>query len=240
MFVEEVVVVFDMLLLQWYIKLIIKVQQGLYEYDVVLWLCDLQFGDVCVKDIVNYIVKGVLWQVFDVECLSVLLIDEIDKVDIEFLNDLLCEFDWMEFYVYEMCEMVCVKYCLFVIIMLNNEKELFDVFLCCCFFYYIQFLDLLMMQKIVVVYFFDICEELLCVVFESFFELCGVLGLKKKLLMFELFDWLKLLFVENILVDVLCGVDVKQIVLLFVGVLLKNEQDLSLFEWFVYMNWYNW
>jgi MoxR-like ATPases len=226
-------------LLQGHIKSTTKAQQGLYEYDAVSRLRDSQLGDERVKDISNYIVKGVLWQAFDAEHPSVLLIDEIDKADIEFPNDLLRELDRMEFHVYETRETVRAKHRPLVIITSNNEKELPDAFLRRCFFHYIQFPDPATMQKIVAVHFPDIREELLRAALESFFELRGVSGLKKKPSTSELLDWLKLLLAENIPADQLRGVDAKQIVPPLAGALLKNEQDLSLLERLVYMNRHN-
>ncbi len=180
-----------------------------------------------------------LWQAFYADHPSVLLIDEIDKADIEFPNDLLRELDRMEFHVYETRETVRAKHRPLVIITSNNEKELPDAFLRRCFFHYIQFPDPATMQKIVAVHFPDIREELLRAALESFFELRGVSGLKKKPSTSELLDWLKLLLAENIPADALRGVDAKQIVPPLAGALLKNEQDLSLLERLVYMNRHN-
>ncbi|ABI87927.1 MoxR family ATPase [Burkholderia ambifaria] len=239
MLAEEVAAALDMPLLQWHIKSTTKAQQGLYEYDAVSRLRDSQLGDERVKDISNYIVKGVLWQAFDAERPSVLLIDEIDKADIEFPNDLLRELDRMEFHVYETRETVRAKHRPLVIITSNNEKELPDAFLRRCFFHYIQFPDASTMQKIVAVHFPNIREELLRAALESFFELRTVSGLKKKPSTSELLDWLKLLLAENIPADALRGADAKQIVPPLAGALLKNEQDLSLLERLVYMNRHN-
>ncbi|KVC68100.1 AAA family ATPase [Burkholderia ubonensis] len=239
MLAEEVAAALDMPLLQWHIKSTTKAQQGLYEYDAVSRLRDSQLGDERVKDIANYIVKGVLWQAFDAERPSVLLIDEIDKADIEFPNDLLRELDRMEFHVYETRETVRAKHRPLVIITSNNEKELPDAFLRRCFFHYIQFPDASTMQEIVAVHYPNIREELLHAALESFFELRGVSGLKKKPSTSELLDWLKLLLAENIPPESLRGADRKQIVPPLAGALLKNEQDLSLFERLVYMNRHN-
>ncbi|MBU9445823.1 MoxR family ATPase [Burkholderia multivorans] len=239
MLAEEVAAALDMPLLQWHIKSTTKAQQGLYEYDAVSRLRDSQLGDERVKDIANYIVKGVLWQAFEAERPSVLLIDEIDKADIEFPNDLLRELDRMEFHVYETRETVRAKHRPLVIITSNNEKELPDAFLRRCFFHYIQFPDAATMQKIVAVHFPNIREELLHAALESFFELRGVSGLKKKPSTSELLDWLKLLLAENIPADALHGADAKQIVPPLAGALLKNEQDLSLLERLVFMNRHN-
>ena len=239
MLAEEVAAALDMPLLQWHIKSTTKAQQGLYEYDAVSRLRDSQLGDARVKDIANYIVKGVLWQAFDAESQSILLIDEIDKADIEFPNDLLRELDRMEFHVYETRETVRARHRPLVIITSNNEKELPDAFLRRCFFHYIQFPDPATMQKIVAVHYPNIREELLQAALERFFELRSVSGLKKKPSTSELLDWLKLLLAENIGPDALRDQDRQQSVPPLAGALLKNEQDLSLFERLVYMNRHN-
>lgn len=239
MLAEEVARALDMPLLQWHIKSTTKAQQGLYEYDAVSRLRDSQLGDDRVKDIRNYIVKGVLWQAFDAERPSILLIDEIDKADIEFPNDLLRELDRMEFHVYETRETVRARHRPLVIITSNNEKELPDAFLRRCFFHYIQFPDPATMQKIVAVHYPNIREELLQAALERFFELRSVSGLKKKPSTSELLDWLKLLLAENIGPDALRDQDRQQSVPPLAGALLKNEQDLSLFERLVYMNRHN-
>lgn len=239
MLAEEVAAALDMPLLQWHIKSTTKAQQGLYEYDAVSRLRDSQLGDARVKDIANYIVKGVLWQASDAERPSILLIDEIDKADIEFPNDLLRELDRMEFHVYETRETVRARHRPLVIITSNNEKELPDAFLRRCFFHYIQFPDPATMQKIVAVHYPNIREELLQAALERFFELRSVSGLKKKPSTSELLDWLKLLLAENIGPDALRDQDRQQSVPPLAGALLKNEQDLSLFERLVYMNRHN-
>lgn len=239
MLAEEVAAALDMPLLQWHIKSTTKAQQGLYEYDAVSRLRDSQLGDARVKDIANYIVKGVLWQAFDAERPSILLIDEIDKADIEFPNDLLRELDRMEFHVYETRETVRARHRPLVIITSNNEKELPDAFLRRCFFHYIQFPDPATMQKIVAVHYPNIREELLQAALERFFELRSVSCLKKKPSTSELLDWLKLLLAENIGPDALRDQDRQQSVPPLAGALLKNEQDLSLFERLVYMNRHN-
>lgn len=239
MLAEEVAAALDMPLLQWHIKSTTKAQQGLYEYDAVSRLRDSQLGDARVKDIANYIVKGVLWQAFDAERPSILLIDEIDKADIEFPNDLLRELDRMEFHVYETRETVRARHRPLVIITSNNEKELPNAFLRRCFFHYIQFPDPATMQKIVAVHYPNIREELLQAALERFFELRSVSGLKKKPSTSELLDWLKLLLAENIGPDALRDQDRQQSVPPLAGALLKNEQDLSLFERLVYMNRHN-
>lgn len=212
MLAEEVAAALGMPLLQWHIKSTTKAQQGLYEYDAVSRLRDSQLGDERVKDIANYIVKGVLWQAFEAQRPSVLLIDEIDKADIEFPNDLLRELDRMEFHVYETRETVRARHRPLVIITSNNEKELPDAFLRRCFFHYIQFPDPSTMQKIVEVHYPGIKQDLLRAALESFFELRGVSGLKKKPSTSELLDWLKLLLAEDIPPDALRSKDQKQIV----------------------------
>ncbi|AAU49890.1 ATPase, AAA family protein [Burkholderia mallei ATCC 23344] len=239
MLAEEVAAALGMPLLQWHIKSTTKAQQGLYEYDAVSRLRDSQLGDERVKDIANYIVKGVLWQAFEAQHPSVLLIDEIDKADIEFPNDLLRELDRMEFHVYETRETVRARHRPLVIITSNNEKELPDAFLRRCFFHYIRFPDPSTMQKIVEVHYPGIKQDLLRAALESFFELRGVSGLKKKPSTSELLDWLKLLLAEDIPPDALRSKDQKQIVPPLAGALLKNEQDVSLFERLVYMNRHN-
>src|SRR6201991_4514076 len=230
MLAEEVAQALDVPLFQWHIKSTAKAQQGLYEYDAVSRLRDSQLGDEKVKDIHNYIVKGVLWQAFTAERPAVLLIDEIDKADLEFPNDLLRELDRMEFYVYETREMVKAVHRPLVIITSNNEKELPDAFLRRCFFHYIKFPDAETMKAIVEVHYPGIKQELLRAALESFYELRNVSGLKKKPSTSELLDWLKLLLAEDIPPEALRSSDHKQIVPPMSGALLKNEQDVSLFE----------
>jgi MoxR-like ATPase len=236
MLAEEVAGALGMPLLQWHIKSTTKAQQGLYEYDAVSRLRDSQLGDERVKDIRNYIVKGVLWQAFEADQQSVLLIDEIDKADIEFPNDLLRELDRMEFYVYETRELVKAKHRPLVIITSNNEKELPDAFLRRCFFHYIKFPDAETMKAIVDVHFPGIKQDLLASAMQSFFELRNVSGLKKKPSTSELLDWLKLLLAEDIPPEALRSPDQKQIVPPLHGALLKNEQDVALFERLLFMN----
>jgi MoxR-like ATPase len=236
MLAEEVAAALDMPLLQWHIKSTTKAQQGLYEYDAVSRLRDSQLGDERVNDIRNYIVKGVLWQAFDADEQTVLLIDEIDKADIEFPNDLLRELDRMEFYVYETRELVRAKHRPLVIITSNNEKELPDAFLRRCFFHYIKFPEPSTMQQIVEVHYPGIKQALLHAAMASFFELRNVSGLKKKPSTSELLDWLKLLLAEDIPPEALRSQDHKQIIPPLHGALLKNEQDVSLFERLVLMN----
>jgi MoxR-like ATPase len=239
MLAEEVAASLGMPLYQWHIKSTTKAQQGLYEYDAVSRLRDSQLGDARVNDIANYIVKGVLWQAFESEVPAVLLIDEVDKADIEFPNDLLRELDRMEFHVYETREIVRAKHRPLVVITSNNEKELPDAFLRRCFFHYIQFPDPATMQRIVDVHYPGIREDLLRAALASFFDLRGVSGLKKKPSTSELLDWLKLLLAEDLPPEALRSADQKQIVPPLAGALLKNEQDLALFERLVYMNRHN-
>ncbi|HLX02448.1 MAG TPA: MoxR family ATPase [Trinickia sp.] len=239
MLAEEVAAALGMPLLQWHIKSTTKAQQGLYEYDAVSRLRDSQLGDERVKDIANYIVKGVLWQAFESDRQTVLLIDEVDKADIEFPNDLLRELDRMEFYVYETRELVRAKHRPLVIITSNNEKELPDAFLRRCFFHYIKFPEPATMQQIVEVHYPGIKQELLSAALTSFFELRNVSGLKKKPSTSELLDWLKLLLAEDIAPEALRSTDQKQIVPPLHGALLKNEQDVNLFERLIFMNRHN-
>ncbi|AMP09624.1 sigma-54 interaction domain protein [Collimonas arenae] len=212
MLAEEVAAALNMPLMQWHIKSTTKAQQGLYEYDAVSRLRDSQLGDERVKDIHNYIVKGVLWQAFNADEQVVLLIDEIDKADIEFPNDLLRELDRMEFYVYETREMVRAKHRPLVIITSNNEKELPDAFLRRCFFHYIKFPDKATMQEIVNVHFPNLKKDLLAQALETFYQVREVAGLKKKPSTSELLDWLKLLLAEDIPPEALHSSDTKAVV----------------------------
>jgi MoxR-like ATPase len=236
MLAEEVAAALNMPLLQWHIKSTTKAQQGLYEYDAVSRLRDSQLGDERVRDIHNYIVKGVLWQAFTAEQPVVLLIDEVDKADIEFPNDLLRELDRMEFYVYETREMVRAKHRPLVIITSNNEKELPDAFLRRCFFHYIKFPDQPTMQQIVDVHFPNIKKDLLAQAMQSFFEVRDLPGLKKKPSTSELLDWLKLLMAEDLPPEALRGKDNKSVLPPLHGALLKNEQDVHLFERLIFMS----
>ncbi|MET3140017.1 MoxR-like ATPase [Undibacterium sp. GrIS 1.2] len=236
MLAEEVAAALNMPLLQWHIKSTTKAQQGLYEYDAVSRLRDSQLGDERVKDIHNYIVKGVLWQAFTADQPVVLLIDEIDKADIEFPNDLLRELDRMEFYVYETREMVRAVHRPLVIITSNNEKELPDAFLRRCFFHYIKFPEKETMQKIVDVHFPKLKSDLLASALQTFYEVREVSGLKKKPSTSELIDWLKLLLAEDIPAEALRSKDSKLAVPPLHGALLKNEQDVHLFERLVFMS----
>ncbi|HCY64301.1 MAG TPA: ATP-binding protein [Oxalobacteraceae bacterium] len=239
MLAEEVAAALDMPLLQWHVKSTTKAQQGLYEYDAVSRLRDSQLADIegseRVKDIHNYIVKGVLWQAFTAPQPVVLLIDEIDKADIEFPNDLLRELDRMEFYVYETREMVVAKHRPLVIITSNNEKELPDAFLRRCFFHYIKFPDKETMQDIVNVHFPRLKKDLLAQALQTFYEVREVPGLKKKPSTSEFLDWLKLLLAEDIPAEALRSQDNKAIVPPLHGALLKNEQDVHLFERLLFM-----
>ena len=228
---EEVASALGMPLLQWHIKSSTKAQQGLYEYDAVSRLRDSQLGDPRVKDINNYIHKGVLWQAFTSEQPCALLIDEIDKADIEFPNDLLRELDRMEFYVYETRELVKASRRPLVFITSNNEKELPDAFLRRCFFHYIKFPDEATMRRIVDVHFPDLKSELLSAALKSFYQVRNLPGLKKKPSTSELLDWLRLLLAEDINAASLGAGDHGPTQLPpVVGALLKNEQDLTLFE----------
>ena len=222
-------------LLEWHIKSTTKAQQGLYEYDAVSRLRDSQLGDPRVKDIHNYIVKGMLWQAFSRDTPCVLLIDEVDKADIEFPNDLLRELDRMEFYVYETRELIKAKTRPIVFITSNNEKELPDAFLRRCFFHYIRFPEKETMEKIVDVHFPKLKKNLLREALEVFFEIREVPGLKKKPSTSELLDWLKLLLSEDIPPEALRSKDRKTIIPPLHGALLKNEQDVHLFERLVFM-----
>jgi len=236
MLAEEVAQALSMPLLQWHIKSTTKAQQGLYEYDAVSRLRDSQLGDERVKDIQNYIVRGVLWQAFTAEQPVALLIDEIDKADIEFPNDLLRELARMEFYCYETREMIRAKHRPLVFITSNNEKELPDAFLRRCFFHHIKFPEADTMRKIVEVHFPGLKGALLDAAMKSFYDVRGLPGLKKKPSTSEFLDWLKLLLAEEIPPEALQSQDAKVSIPPLVGALLKNEQDVSLFEKLVFMH----
>ncbi|ARB45889.1 MULTISPECIES: AAA family ATPase [Alcanivoracaceae] len=223
-------------LLAWHIKSTTKAQQGLYEYDAVSRLRDSQLGAEGVEDVSNYIKKGKLWEAFAADEQVVLLIDEIDKADIEFPNDLLQELDRMEFFVYETGETVRAAKRPIVIITSNNEKELPDAFLRRCFFHYINFPDAQTMMKIVDVHFPDIKQELVSEALEIFFDLRKVPGLKKKPSTSELIDWLKLLLADDIPDDVLRNRDTKKAIPPLYGALVKNEADVQLLERLAFMN----
>ncbi len=236
MLAEEVAQALGMPLLQWHIKSTTKAQQGLYEYDAVSRLRDSQLGDAKVNDIRNYIIKGVLWQAFAAEEPTVLLIDEIDKADIEFPNDLLREIDRMEFYVYETRELIRAKHRPLVIITSNNEKELPDAFLRRCFFHYIAFPNAETMRNIVAVHHPNLQADLLAAALQSFYQIRALPGLKKKPSTSELIDWLKLLLAEGTSPEALYQNEENVLIPPLHGALLKNEQDLQLFERLVLMN----
>lgn len=231
----EVAKALDVPILEWHIKSSTKAQQGLYEYDAVSRLRDSQLGDERVKDISNYIRKGKLWQAFISDQRPVLLIDEIDKADIEFPNDLLQELDRMEFNVYETGELVTAKTRPIVIITSNNEKELPDAFLRRCFFHYIQFPDAETMQDIVDVHFPGLKGRLVSEALRVFYQMRDVPGLKKKPSTSELLDWIKLLLNEDISPETLRETDGRKLIPPLHGALLKNEQDVHLFERLAFM-----
>ena len=223
-------------LLTWHVKSTTKAAQGLYEYDAVSRLRDSQLGDPRVSNIANYIRKGKLWQAFESETRPVLLIDEIDKADIEFPNDLLLELDRMEFHVYETGETIKARQRPIVVITSNNEKELPDAFLRRCFFHYIKFPDRETMEEIIAVHFPGIKKRLVAEALSLFFEIREVPGLKKKPSTSELLDWLKLLMAEEIGPELLLERDPKKLIPPLHGALLKNEQDVHLFERLAFMN----
>ncbi len=217
-------------LIQWHIKSTTKAQQGLYEYDAVSRLRDSQLGDERVHDISNYIVRGKLWDSFEADESTVLLIDEVDKADIEFPNDLLLELDRMEFYVYETQEEIHARHRPIVVITSNNEKELPDAFLRRCFFHYIRFPERETMEEIVEVHYPGLHKTLVREALNVFYEIRDVPGLKKKPSTSELLDWLKLLMAEDVSPEVLRSKDPKTLIPPLHGALLKNEQDVHLFE----------
>lgn len=233
---HEVAAAFKAPLIEWHIKSTTKAQQGLYEYDAVSRLRDSQLGDERVKDIANYIKRGKLWDAFSNDVTPVLLIDEIDKADIEFPNDLLLELDRMEFHVYETGETVKAKNRPVVIITSNNEKELPDAFLRRCFFHFIKFPDKETMQRIIAVHYPDIKADLTREALNIFFDIREVPGLKKKPSTSELLDWLKLLMAEDLPVETLRSKDPNKLIPPLHGALLKNEQDVHLFERLAFMN----
>lgn len=236
MLAEEVASGLGLRLIQWHIKSTTKAHQGLYEYDAVSRLRDSQLGDDRVHDIKNYIKKGKLWEAFESNQQVVLLIDEIDKADIEFPNDLLQELDKMEFYVYETQETIKAIRRPIVIITSNNEKELPDAFLRRCFFHYISFPSKETMEAIVDVHFPDIRKSLVQEAMEIFFDIRKVPGLKKKPSTSELIDWLKLLLADQIPEDILRNRDTKSAIPPLYGALVKNEQDVHLLERLAFMN----
>ena len=223
-------------LFEWHIKSSSKAQQGLYEYDAVSRLRDSQLGDARVHEIAHYIVKGRLWEAFESALQPVLLIDEIDKADIEFPNDLLRELDRMEFYVYETRQLVKARHRPIIVITSNNEKELPDAFLRRCFFHYIRFPDEATMARIVDVHFPGLKRELLAEALATFFRVRETPGLRKKPSTSELLDWIKLLLAEDIDPAVLRSQDPKQTLPVMHGALLKNEQDVHLFEQLIFLH----
>ena len=235
MLAEEVARALGKPLLQWHIKSTTKAQQGLYEYDAVARLRDSQLGEEKVKDIKNYIAKGTMWRAFEADEQVVLLIDEIDKADIEFPNDLLRELDRMEFYCYETRETIVAKHRPIIFITSNNEKELPDAFLRRCFFHYIRFPDKNTMQQIVDVHFPGLKKALLKEAMEVFFDIREMPGLKKKPSTSELLDWIKLLVAEDIPPEALKSGDTTRLIPPMYGALLKNEQDVHLFEKLVFL-----
>ena len=226
----------DRPLFEWHIKSTTKAQQGLYDYDAVARLRDSQLGDDRVHDIRNYIVKGRLWEAFTADNQPVLLIDEIDKADIEFPNDLLQELDRMEFFVYETKELVRARHRPIVVITSNNEKELPDAFLRRCFFHYIRFPDKETMARIVDVHYPGLKKQLLKEALDAFYKVRDVQGLKKKPSTSELLDWIKLLVAEDIPAEALRAEDSRKAIPPLYGALLKNEQDVHLFEQLVFLN----
>ncbi|MCP5329254.1 MAG: MoxR family ATPase [Steroidobacteraceae bacterium] len=233
---QEVAAALGRPLHEWHVKSTSKAQQGLYEYDAVSRLRDSQLGDARVADIRNYIVRGKLWEAFDSEQQPVLLIDEIDKADIEFPNDLLRELDRMEFYVYETRELVKARHRPIIIITSNNEKELPDAFLRRCFFHYIRFPDPETMARIVEAHYPGLRRELLAEALAAFFQVRETPGLKKKPSTSELLDWIKLLLAEEIPPEALRSEDPKKAIPPLYGALLKNEQDVHLFEQLLFLH----
>jgi len=233
---EEVARSLDRPFLQWHVKSTTKAQQGLYEYDAVARLRDSQLGDERVHDIGNYIVKGPMWEAFDQDIQPVLLIDEIDKADIEFPNDLLRELDRMEFYVYETHETIVAKHRPIIVITSNNEKELPDAFLRRCFFHYIRFPDADTMKDIVDVHYPGLKKELLSEALKAFYDLREIPGLKKKPSTSELLDWLKLLLAEDVPPETLSSDDRRKTLPPLYGALLKNEQDVHMFERLIFLH----
>ena len=236
MLAEEVAAGLGKELIQWHIKSTTKAQQGLYEYDAVSRLRDSQLGDGKVEDIGQYIKRGKLWEAFTADEQVVLLIDEVDKADIEFPNDLLVELDRMEFFVYETGETIKAKHRPIIIITSNNEKELPDAFLCRCFFHFINFPDKETMKEIIAVHYPKIKKSLVQEALEVFFELREIPGLKKKPSTSELIDWLKLLMADDIPDEILKNRDQTKAIPPLYGALLKNEQDVQLLERLAFMH----
>lgn len=236
MLAEEVALGLGKRLIQWHVKSTTKAQQGLYEYDAVSRLRDSQLGDDKVHDIANYIKKGKLWEAFSADEQVVLLIDEVDKADIEFPNDLLLELDKMEFFVYETGETVKAKNRPIIIITSNNEKELPDAFLRRCFFHFINFPDRDTMRKIIDVHYPSITQDLVKQALEVFFDVRAIPGLKKKPSTSELIDWLKLLMADDIPDEILKDRDPTKAIPPLYGALIKNEQDVHLLERLAFMH----
>ncbi|NKB77548.1 MAG: AAA family ATPase [Gammaproteobacteria bacterium] len=236
MLAEEIARSLGMTLIQWHIKSTTKAHQGLYEYDAVSRLRDSQLGGEKVNDIANYINKGKLWEAFDADQQVVLLIDEIDKADIEFPNDLLQELDKMEFFIYETGKTIKAKHRPMIVITSNNEKELPDAFLRRCFFHFINFPDRQTMRDIIAVHYTDITAELVNDALEIFFEIRDIPGLKKRPSTSELIDWLKLLLSDDIPDDILKDRDQRKAIPPLYGALLKNEQDVHLLERLAFMH----
>lgn len=236
MLAEEVAAALDKRLIQWHIKSTTKAQQGLYEYDAVSRLRDSQLGEEKVHNIANYIDKGKLWEAFESDEQVVLLIDEVDKADIEFPNDLLVELDRMEFFVYETAETIKAKHRPIIIITSNNEKELPDAFLRRCFFHFINFPDRDTMRDIIKVHYPDISKNLVSEAMEVFFDIREIPGLKKKPSTSELIDWLKLLMADDIPDEILKERDHSKAIPPLYGALLKNEQDVHLLERLAFMH----
>ena len=236
MLAEQIARALDLPLIQWHIKSTTKAQQGLYEYDAVSRLRDSQLGEEKVRDIANYIIKGKIWLAFTSTRQAVLLIDEIDKADIEFPNDLLLELDRMEFFVYETRQVIKARTRPIVIITSNNEKELPDAFLRRCFFHYIDFPDVQTMEQIIAVHYPKIKQQLLNQALAIFFDVRKVPGLKKKPGTSELIDWLKLLLADDIPADILQDHDNTRAIPPLYGALLKNEQDVHLLEKLAFMH----
>ncbi|MFM1897172.1 MAG: hypothetical protein RLZZ385_2246 [Pseudomonadota bacterium] len=236
MLAEQVAKALGLQLISWHIKSTTKAHQGLYEYDAVSRLRDSQLGDEKVHDIANYILKGKVWEAFESQQQTVLLIDEIDKADIEFPNDLLLELDRMEFYVYETRQTIKARHRPIIFITSNNEKELPDAFLRRCFFHYIDFPDPQTMERIIRVHYPTIKQQLVNQAMEIFFDVRKVPGLKKKPSTSELIDWLKLLMADDIPEDILKNPDTRNAIPPLYGALLKNEQDVHLLEKLAFMH----
>jgi MoxR-like ATPase len=232
----EIAAALDRPLFEWHIKSTTKAQQGLYDYDAVARLRDSQLGDDRVQDIANYIVRGKIWEAFESDVQPVLLIDEIDKADIEFPNDLLQELDRMEFFVYETKQLIKASHRPIIVITSNNEKELPDAFLRRCFFHYIKFPDQQTMEKIINVHYPKLKKTLLSEALQAFYKVRDVPGLKKKPSTSELLDWIKLLLAEDIPPEALRAEDKRKAIPPLYGALLKNEQDVHLFEQLIFLD----